>query len=206
MKFSKGLFTLLTAFLLPFLAGTGEAALITTPTTMPVSATVNNDISIAISGNSLGHFSVVGHATDTATASIAPSGATTSDIGTGAGLGSAQAASFVWSPSSPPQTPTITLSSGFTGAGIIINYDNVVNLTCANGSTIRITHITDNLSTPGLWDKPGPGAPTASAGRGTLNGAGALIFNIGLTLATTAGEAYTSGACNGSFEFMVEYG
>lgn len=187
-------------------AGSGGAStLITDPTTLPVSAGVNNDITVSISNTDLGGFSVTGGATDTASGTFTPGGALMSTPGTGIGVGSVHPASFVWDQSHPPQTPTIDLSSGFHNAPLYVTYSNVVNLACLGGGTIRITRITDDLATPTVWSKPGAGAPSSTQGRDMLDGGGSKTFHIGMTLATTAGNTYTSGACSGSFDFTVEY-
>jgi hypothetical protein len=174
---------------------------ITTPTTVPTAAAVDNSMTIVVSNTDLGRFSVVGKPLDTATASFTPGGSPSGDPGMG--INSPQPASFVWDLAHPPQTPTVALSAGFHNAPIFITYSSVVDLSCPGG-TIRITHITDDLATPTIWDKPPGGPITSSAGQDLLDGTGAKTFHIGMTFMTT-NSTYSSGACTGSFDFTVEY-
>jgi hypothetical protein len=174
---------------------------ITTPTTVTTSARVDNSMVIVVSNTDIGRFSVTGSPIDTATASFSPAAASISgDPGTG--IRSSQPASFVWDGAHMPQSPTIALSAGFHNAPIFVTYSNVVDLACPGG-TIRITHITDDLAIPGIWDHSG-GPITSSAGQDSLDGSGSRTFHIGMTLRTT-NATYASGACTGSFDFTVEY-
>jgi hypothetical protein len=189
-------------------AGTGTAGTViipSSPTTVPVSTSVINDITISVSGTSLGRFSITGSPTDTATASFTPLGIVTSDSGGGFGPGSSGSASFVWSQAHPPEIPTVSLSAGIHDAPLIVTYSNVSNLVCSGGSILRITHITDDLATPTVWDKPGAAPATSTSGQDTMSGTGEKTFHIGITFATIQGHSYTSGACTGSFDFTVEY-
>lgn len=178
-----------------------NAIQIGSPTTVPVNATVENSVTVTVTNPvDFGTIGAIRDVVDTATLSVDPADTAVEDPGTG--FGGADPAAIVFDPSDAPTAADIDITAAFENTDLYITYQNCVD-PVQGADTFTLAGIVDNLNTPGSYDC----AAAPVIGFETTDGVGALSFNIGASITTTAGAAtaYPDGAYAGSFEMVVSY-
>lgn len=163
-------------------------------TTVAVNAAVDNTVNVVITAVDLTTIGATSDAVDTATLTMAPGGAITEDIAGDAHIVSDDGTG----------TPgNIAITGAFATTDLFVDYFNPVDLNCgacANGPPdFTLSEVTDDLATPSVLS-------TATTGKGTTDNAGALAWNIGVSIQTQASaNRYETGAYAGSFDMIVAY-
>lgn len=171
------------------------------PVTIPVNATVENTIDVAVTNPiDFGTVGAIRDTTDTATLSLLANGTSTEDPGNG-WLGTDPAA-IVFDPSDPPTTGDIDVTAAFENTTLYVTYQNCVDVALA-GESFVLDAIVDDLSVPGSFDC----AAARVIGNEVTSGTGTLSFQVGASITTTtiSTAAYTDGAYVGSFEAVFSY-
>lgn len=165
-----------------------------------VTAAVDNTIDVTTTPIAFGTVGVTSDATDTASLVMDPgTGAITDDIGAGLGIGEAH----IVSATNTGTPATITVANALPNSFIFAYYGTLVNLTDGAGPLLVLDSVTDNLTVPGSYTAA---TSTQVAGRGTTNGTGDLVWNIGAAIGTQAtASRYDTGAYAGSFTMILSY-
>lgn len=181
-----------------------------TATSVPITATVNNTITVNTTPLSFGTVAAIGKAATNAVATVAPGATTLTDA-----PGLSTVARILKDTGNTPTTASVTIGA-FNNTLIHIDYSGITDMSNGGAQVLEIVHLKDNLNTPdtgvggtaGNWnDAAGyaPG-PATNQGTATTTGAGALVFHIGGSFATaSANYVYTNGTYNGDFDVTVSY-
>ena len=172
-----------------YTAGSGTAF------TVPVTATVDNSISVTnTTPLALGQIGVLGDGVDTATMAMTAAGVVTDDT----------AGPALMIHSSGTGIPgLVDVTGAFNNTNLSVDMANPVDLNCAACAAGTPNFVLDdvitNLATPGSL-------ATATTAVGTTDGAGALPINYGMTISTEADtNVYEDGTYAGTFDFFFSY-
>ena len=185
------------------IAGAANAVQIGTPVVIPITATVENTITVTVTTPvSFGTVGAIRDTVDTASLAMTAAGVVTEDPGNGF-LGTDPAA-MVFDPIgvAQPAAGVIDVTAAFENTALYVTYQNCINPTLA-GEIFTLSAIVDNLLSPGSFDC----AAARVIGFETTDGTGALQFNVGATITTTtiSNAAYTDGLYSGSVEAVFSY-
>lgn len=176
-----------------------------------ITATVENTIDVEVTNPvRFGQIGAMNSLTaiDIAEASVAPDDSTTDDPGTG--YGTASQASIVFDPADVANVGAadVDITAAFANVELFVTYDTCADLAGPGPEVFTLVSVEDNLPTPNSQDCAAAATyGTYTFGSGVTDGAGALSFNIGATIATdaTSDAAYTDGAYSGSVQMYVTY-